>query len=186
MEYVWSLQGTLAQHIYSPQGEIEGLLLLVGNVPVQFVVAPEQREEAAALQPSQRLELEGTVRPPPHKHAHKHTHKHAHKHTHRGEAEHDVYDLFAIGKVDGKQPPAAHGPSRQFAGVITRFNYAKHGEPNGYILDSGDFIHTKPQGFKQLGLEIGEHLDGRGAGSRLSSGAGWVFEAEKINGTALV
>jgi hypothetical protein len=34
---------------------------------------------------------------------------------------------------------------RQFSGRIERLNYVLHGEVNGGVLDSGDFLHLKPE-----------------------------------------
>ena len=31
-----------------------------------------------------------------------------------------------------------------------RLNYAKHGAANGVVLDNGDFVHTRPDGFAAL------------------------------------
>lgn len=168
MEYVYAVEGRLAHHIYSPKGDVEGLLLMAGDIPVQFVVPPEHRADAAALRDGMTLEVEGVVPPP----------------SHKGEAHHDLYELCGIAKIDGK-PVEAAADAGQFKGTIARLNYAKHGEPNGYVLDNGDFVHTKPDGFKKLGLAVSEMLQGTGVASRLATGKGRVIEAEEINGRAV-
>lgn len=79
-------------------------------------------------------------------------------------------------------PPKA-GP-RSFSGRIERLNYALHGEVNGGILDSGDFLHLKPEGASATGLKVGMTVKGRGP-SRPMVGGHLVIEAEEVNGTAI-
>jgi hypothetical protein len=165
---VWSLEGRLAQLIYSPRGGIEGLLLDVDGTPAQFVLAPHQTDAAAGLAEGQHLVVEGTHAGP----------------SPKGEAEHDVYHFERLVSVDGKvrEAPAVNG---DVSGTVVRFNYAKHGAANGVLLDSGDFVHTKPDGLLRLGLEIGSFVRAEGEARMLVTGAGRVVEARVVNGMAL-
>ena len=51
-------------------------------------------------------------------------------------------------------------------GVVTRLNYARHGEANGVVLDGGDFLHLKPDGMKRVELKVGQPI--KAHGSRIS------------------
>ena len=59
------------------------------------------------------------------------------------------------------EEPGEDGPV-SVAGVVARFNYARHGEANGVVLEDGDFIHLKPGGMKKLGLHVGQHIAAKG------------------------
>ena len=69
--------------------------------------------------------------------------------------------------------------------MVVRFNYAKHGKPNGVVLDNGDFIHTKPDGLEKLGLKVGDTVKVKGQAKPLVTGTGRVIEAQKVNGVKL-
>jgi hypothetical protein len=76
-------------------------------------------------------------------------------------------------------------PRAPYSGIVVRLNFARHGEPNGFVLDSGDFIHTRPEGMAQLQLGVGERVEADGETRPLAGGAGVVVEASVINGRAL-
>jgi len=61
-------------------------------------------------------------------------------------------------------------------------NFARHGEANGVVLDSGDFIHTKPEGMKRLRLKIGDAVEADGDAQRLADDTGWAVDATSVNG----
>ena len=167
---LWVLEGRLDQLIYSPKGGIEGLLVDVDGVPVQFVVAKGRDGGAlAALQEGAVLVCEACVAPL----------------SHKGEAEHEVYDLERLVSVDGVPVDDDAGASDGASGTVVRFNYARHGEANGVVLDSGDFVHTRPDGFALLGFEIGMHVEADGESRALVGGAGRVIEARVVNGVPL-
>ena len=63
-----------------------------------------------------------------------------------------------------------------------RLNFARHGEANGVVLDSGHFIHTKPDGMAKLKLEVGDRVEADGEARPLSTGTGQVVEASVVNG----
>ncbi|WP_256220106.1 MULTISPECIES: hypothetical protein [unclassified Variovorax] len=63
-----------------------------------------------------------------------------------------------------------------------RLNYARHGEANGVVLDTGDFVHTRPDGFERLGLKIGDEVRAEGRAQPLATGEGRVIEAVRVNG----
>lgn len=44
------------------------------------------------------------------------------------------------------------------AGTVMRFNYALHGEINGYHLDNGTFVHVKPDGARRYKVALGDRI----------------------------
>lgn len=79
----------------------------------------------------------------------------------KGDAVHTVHDPARLVSVDGKL--AEQSPEdNEVAGTVVRFNYTKHGALNGVVLDSGDFVHTRPHGFEAMKLEVGQlvHVEG--------------------------
>ena len=64
---------------------------------------------------------------------------------------------------------------------MARINFAKHGEPNGAILETGEFVHMKPHGAKAAKLKLGLELKVVGD-IRVSPDGFTGIEAENING----
>lgn len=153
----WEFRGILSQKLYSPRGDYEGLMLDVDGVPVQFVVDEPLRPQLAALQPGATLRLVGADRP----------------RSPKGPAAHEVYDLI---ELHGAGKPAK--AKTEFSGKIRQLHYAKHGEPNGVLLDNGDFLHTKPGGLKRLGWKVGQRVTAHGRARPLLDGSGHVVEVD--------
>lgn len=165
---VWSVEGRFTQWIYSPRGEIEGLLIDTDGIATQFCFDRHGSEVPAAgreLRPGQTLVVEGSEAPP----------------SPKGESLHTVYDFVRLVSVDGCPAPAAEAEA-DVEGTVQRFNYARHGAANGVVLDTGDFIHTRPDGLVPLGLQVGDRVRARGPVRPLVTGAGRVMEARRVNG----
>jgi hypothetical protein len=159
--------------IYSPRGTIEGALLQVDGAAAQVVCDPhddQQGQVFASLPAGQHIQLRARPEPA----------------SPKGEAQHPVYRFEALLSVGGKKParakPGAADDPAAFSGVVARLNFARHGEPNGVVLDSGDFIHTRPDGMRQLGLAVGDKVVARGDAQPLAHGSGQVVEASEVNG----
>ncbi len=168
---VWAIEGQFTQLIYSPKGGIEGLLIETGGTPTQFVTDPQDPSVLqlfAELQPGQTLLVEGTEAGPSPKGP-------------KGEAAHFVYRFERLAAIDGREPEPTHRHA-EVSGKVERFNYAKHGAPNGVVLDSGDFVHTKPEGLEKLGLKIGDKVKAEGPARSLATGHGRVIDAHSVNG----
>ncbi len=99
----------------------------------------------------------------------------------KGKPPHEVYQLERLVSVDGKPAAPAHEPA-EVSGTVVRFNYARHGAPNGVVLDTGDFVHTKPDGLERLGLKVGDAVKAEGDVRTLAAGSGRVVEARTVNG----
>jgi hypothetical protein len=157
--------GTYQHPIYSPRGQLEGLLLEVDGKAAQIVLDPHEQADAfTGLHIGQELKLEATPAGP----------------SDKGEAAHPVFKLMSLTAIDGKKTSVAKVPA-EFKGKVERLNFAKHGEANGVVLDSGDFIHLKPQGFHKAKLKVGDTVAASGAAKPKMDG-GFVVEATEING----
>lgn len=157
--------------IFSPKGSIEGALLHAGHDILQIVFEPHGSPGAdafASLRAGANVAVEVRPEPP----------------SDKGGAPHRVYRFERLVSVDGKKPSAAaeRKGSAPFAGIVVRLNYARHGEANGVVLDSGDFIHTRPDGMAQLKLEVGDRVEADGEARPLIGGVGCVVEATVVNG----
>ena len=165
---LWSLEGQFDHVVFSPKGEIEGLMINTDGVPTQVITDTRDRGVSELIQglvAGQKLVLEGAeASPPP-----------------EGQGRHAVYHFERLVSVDGKTPRPLSGAD-EASGTVVRLNYARHGAANGVVLDTGDFIHTRPEGFARLGLETGDKVHARGAARSLSTGSGRVIEAHTVNG----
>jgi hypothetical protein len=63
-------------------------------------------------------------------------------------------------------------------------NYALHGEINGAVLESGDFVHLKPEGASAVRIKLGMKLEGVGETRPMVNGRS-VIEAKEVNGIAI-
>jgi hypothetical protein len=165
-----AVKGKFQYVIFSPKGSVEGVLLEVEREPTQIVF--DRHDEASSLdfetlKKGQNLVVRAKRQSP----------------SLKGQSQHPVFGYVRLVSIDGRKPvkrKAAKGAA--FAGVVTRFNYARHGEPNGFVLDNGDFIHTKPRGLAGLKLEVGDKVSADGEVRPLKGGGGRVVEAVRVNG----
>ncbi|KQP15078.1 hypothetical protein [Pseudorhodoferax sp. Leaf267] len=165
---VWSVEGRFQHLVYSPKGGIEGLLIDTDGIATQFVVDPHEApvvDQLLALQAGQALVVEGRKTGP----------------SPKGEGDHVVYRFERLAAIDGKEPTAPRRDAKVH-GTVARFNFAKHGVPNGVVLDTGDFVHTRPDGLERLQLKIGDTVKAEGAAHSLATGSGRVIEARTVNG----
>ncbi len=105
----------------------------------------------------------------------------------RGKGDHPVYSLVTLTGTDGKPLIHAGAGGAEMAtvqGIVKRINYARHGAANGVVLESGDFIHLKPEGMKNIGLKVGDKVTAQGTASLMPLGQ-QVIEAETVNGVAV-
>jgi hypothetical protein len=158
------LSGRLQQLLFSPKGSIEGLLLSVKSKTVQVSMKQEEAH-ATALQQSlgKAIELKALR-------------DHSPKSRHGA---HPVYRLHAITKLAGSAPAASDG-APAVHGVVAAIHYSKHGHPNGVILESGEFIHTRPAGMLKLKLKVGSKVRAHGE-LRLTMLGTSLLEAQEVN-----
>ena len=80
-----------------------------------------------------------------------------------------------------KQP----NQSQQVEGVVEHLNFAKNGDANGAVLDSGHFVHMKRRAAQAIGLHVGQTLQIQGKSRGRGSSGHQVIEAEIVNGIDL-
>ncbi len=162
------IQGTLMHAVYSPKGGIEGVMLEANGVALQLVFDGDEEASAdafAGIAEGQPVVVEAAPRRP----------------SPKGKAAHAVYEFGRLVSVDGKKP-ARSKRGAAYQGAVVRFNYARHGAANGVVLDSGDFIHTTPDGLAKLKLRVGDTVHADGDAHLLATGLGWAVEASTVNG----
>jgi hypothetical protein len=101
--------------------------------------------------------------------------------------EHPVFSLVTLKGADGKAliHSAGDGAIATVQGVVKRINYTRHGEANGVVLESGDFVHVKPAGMKRVALKVGDHVTAEGTSASMPLGQ-LVIEAKTVNGIDLL
>ena len=166
-----AIEGVFQHPIFAPDGQVEGALIQVAGAAVQLVVARGDEAAAAALgavRSGQQVVAEGEEQ----------------AESPKGPAEHRVVALSRLRSVDGAKPAAVKRsvPAPAYRGKVVRFNYARHGAKNGVVLDTGDFIHTRPEGMAGLRLKVGDEVAADGDAWALASGTGYVVEASTVNG----
>jgi len=161
-------RGILQEFNFSPKGGIEGFLLHSEGQTVQVNVTPHV---GFAVVRGIGQDVEATVEAEPA------TGKYS-------DSEHPVYSLVILHGADGKVLIFAGDGDREITavqGVVKRINYARHGEANGVVLESGDFVHLKPEGMKGVGLKVGDQVTAEGKSALMPLGQK-VIEAKTING----
>jgi hypothetical protein len=151
--------GTVHSINISPKGFYEGFLLKSGKNVVQVNLAKEHLHSLAGGWPSDREKSWGSP-----------THK--------------LSKLVRVLDNGGRKAEKYDRTPGKFSGRIERLNYALHGEVNGGILDSGDFLRLKPEEAQAVGLTVGMAVEARGRTKPMPVGH-FVIEADEVNGTVI-
>jgi hypothetical protein len=165
---VQTLSGTLQQLLFSPKGGIEGLLVKLGSKSIQ-VSMEHATADASALAEAVGKPIEVSA-----------SADHSPK---TKEGVHPVYKLDVVTKIAGKAVKS-NGDAHPISGVVATIHYAKHGEPNGVILESGEFIHMRPPGMKKLKLDVGSKVVAHGEMWMTVLGTP-LIEADEVNRVTL-
>ena len=166
------LSGTFRQILYSPRGGVEGLLLAEHGKTVQLVLDKEDEQAqrlVSTLRTGQQVVVSADDLPP----------------SNKGAGVHPVRALVKVISIDAVVPRKIPKATSGYSGKVVGLNYARHGAPNGFVLDTGDFIHVKPDGFAKLKLKPGDRVEADGDAHFLSTGGGWAVEATSVNGRKL-
>jgi hypothetical protein len=162
-----TLSGTLTQVLLSPKGLIEGLLLSIRGKPIQISTAPGVIDRYAdALVAGVRVVATGTA---------------DHSPKTKG-AIHPVFEAEQIKKIGSKtlrNSKLEAGPA-VIKGLVAALHYARHGEPNGVVLESGDFVHLRPHGMEKSGLKVGARVVAKGE-RRMTVLGTILLEASEVN-----
>jgi len=161
-----ALMGSLQQLLFSPKGGIEGLLLSTDEGLVQISMKPDTvpvKALGAAVGEAIRV-LARLDRSPK-----------------AAQGVHPVYVLEAITHLAGKPlREAGKGQGAATRGVVAAIHFAKHGEPNGVILETGEFVHTRPPAMKKLKLRVGSKIVAKGERRATVLGS-TLIEAREVN-----
>lgn len=159
------LRGSFRQPLFSPTGRLEGLLIEIGQRTAQIVLESEHvPPPLSQIEVGQFLSIEAVeVAETP------------------CEAAHPIYAFRALIAVDGK--PAQTAPA-VLRGRVIGINYARDGQADGVMLDSGDFVHLGTDGFRLAELAPGHQLIATGYPQRMAGG-GRFLEATRVNGIPL-
>jgi len=166
------IHGTCQQLLFSPEGGIEGLLMKVDGKVCQVTVDEEVGALLAHTKlPGTRLRL--LVAPDRSSET-------------AAMARHTVYRFVSFADAKGQQldMPGDQNDHTTVKGVVSRMHYALHGEANGVVLETGEFIHTRPDGMALLGLEVGAKVQATGA-LRMTVLGTVLLEAHEVNHVAL-
>jgi hypothetical protein len=165
------IQGTCQQLLFSPKGGVEGVLLKRQGALLQVTVKADAGAAFARVAaPGRRLRLLALA---------DHSPKTA-------GATHPVYRFEAFADAAGQAivPGDDAATETTIKGVVAAWHYARHGEPNGVMLDSGEFIHLRPHGVALAGLDIGAKVNAVGE-LRMTVLGTRLLEAHRINRIAL-
>jgi hypothetical protein len=171
MSGINKLSATFQHVVFSQVGDVEGMLVDVDGAPAQVVLKTGDEAAAslvAALREGQVLSCDVEPAEPEKDDA----------------SVHPVLILRELLQVDGAAPkaPEPAKPAPFSSGKVVRLNFTRHGVPNGYVLDNGDFLLVQPEWFAKLGLGIGDRVEVDGDACYLATGDGWAVEAETVNG----
>jgi hypothetical protein len=160
------IEGALEYFNYSPKGGYEALILATKKGEVQINFEPEHAADlACSLKAGEMV----TVK--------------VNRFDEASDAERPVYQLHGY-KVHGiEHKPQTH---MQVKGVVKRLNHTRHGEVNGGVLDTGDFIHLKPRGARAIQLAVGQTITASGQARAMLFEDYRVIEVEKANGVDLM
>ena len=143
------VRGTIVAQNFSPKGHVEGVFVeLRDGAGVVQLNLPKH----ATPEPDAKLAVGTTI-------------DRAAERDDDGDSDHPVY--VAREPDDGMA-----------AGVVVRFNHARHGEVNGYHLDDGRFVHVKPDGARRYKVRVGDRIAAKGE-TRIGS-AVTVIEATHV------
>ena len=158
------LKAIVEEFNFSPKGLIEGLLVKVADQRLQ-VNFGDDRDVAETFTIGQEIAMIVEHNLPTDDHS---------------AAEHPVYRFVRLESADDI---AQEGENYKdtgvvvVTGIIKRLNYSKHGEPNGVVLENGDYVHLKPEGMRQAGFKVGQTVTAIGD-SRPTWNGKRVIEAE--------
>ena len=165
------ISGTCQQLLFSPKGGIEGALVKVKGAVVQVSMRPDAGAALAQITgPGKRLRVLAVA---------DHSPKTA-------DGAHPVYQLEALADAAGQaiEWPDADAANSSVKGVVAALHYARHGQPNGVVLETGEFIHLRPHGMALLGLGVGAKVNAVGT-LRMTVLGTRLLEAHQVNRIAI-
>ena len=161
------INGTCTQLLFSPKGGIEGALVQSKGETVQLTMGPHAGAAfARATSVGKRVRVLAVA---------DHSPKTA-------ESAHPVYQLESLADAAGAAVETTDFDPKNttIKGTVATLHFAKHGQPNGVILETGEFIHLKPHGMTQAKLKVGSKVNAVGEVKMTVLGTR-LLEARQIN-----
>jgi hypothetical protein len=162
------INGVCQQLLFSPKGDIEGVLIRENGAVVQVSMSPQTGAIFA------RFSAAGSrvcvVAEPDHSPKTK-------------GGQHPVYEFESFADAAGHaiDPPPEDSGMTTIDGVVATLHFARHGQPNGVVLETGEFIHLRPHGMAQSLLKVGAAV--RAVGDvRMTLLGNRLLDAHEING----
>ena len=99
------------------------------------------------------------------------------------EGAHPVYQFESLADAAGHaiEWPGEQDGMTSMKGTVARIHYAKRGQPNGVVLESGEFIHLRPHGMATIGVGVGAKMSAKGQ-LRMTVLGTRMLEAHHANG----
>lgn len=166
------ISGVFRQFLFGPKGGVEGVLLSVKRKIVQVSMSPKEGVAVShSCKAGKTLRMLG-----------------ARDNSRRTAAvsTHPVYEFESLADASGERIESRDADANQetIVGSVAALHYAKHGQPNGVVLDTGEFIHMGPEGMALAGLCIGSAVKATGRLGLTVINTRWL-DAVQINGIEL-
>ncbi|MEO6278230.1 hypothetical protein [Roseateles sp.] len=161
------IHGTCQQLLFSPKGAVEGALISMKGSLVQVSASSGKGVALAqATGPGRQLRVLAVPDRSPK----------------AADGAHSVFKFKSFADVAGKAIKAsdAEHVETTIKGVVSAWHFARHGEPNGVMLATGEFIHLRPQGVAAAGLDIGSKVNAVGKLGMTALGTR-MLEAHRVN-----
>ncbi len=166
------INGICQQLLFSPQGEIDGALVKIKGAIVQVSVHVDIGAKlACSAAPGKRLQMLAVA-------------DHSPK---TEDGAHQVYRFTSFADAAGEpiEQREVDSGNVTIKGKVSSLHFARHGQVNGVILDSGEFIHLRPYGMTQIDLGIGSQVKAVGE-ARMTVLGTRMLEAHQVNGVELL
>ena len=162
------ISGTVQGFNYAPRGEVEGLMIKTADRVVQINL-PRDLGPIIASKAAVGSQVQLSAIPQ------------------MGMPDHPVYDFYSMksGDREIRMPSPADEKFVHVEATVKQLNYARHGEVNGAVLDSGDFVHFGPDAAGALNLQPGMKLTLDGVARPMLTGPHQSIEAVAVNGQML-
>jgi len=165
------IHGECQQLLFSPKGDIEGVMVRADGAVVQVRMSPATGAVfARACAPGSRVSV---VAEPDHSPKTK-------------DGKHPVFEFESFADEAGQAipPPEEDSGMTAIRGVVATLHYARHGQPNGVVLETGEFIHLRPHGMAHCELTVGSAVHAVGE-VRMTVLGNRLLEAHRVNGAEL-
>jgi hypothetical protein len=163
------IRGTCTQLLFSPKGDIEGAMVSMRGRMVQ-ISCDHAVGESLGDAPGKTVRVLASA-------------DHSKK---TKDQAHPVFEFVSFANAAGQKAAARPDPNDDVTvtGVVASLHYARHGQPNGVMLRSGEFIHLRPEGMVKAALKVGSKVEAFGDLRHTTLGTP-LLEARHVNRTHL-